>query len=435
MHVSKLATQLAVEVEWERDDVFFKDLLAAMVAGVATDEADLLLYDPAVFDSMPDELRLAFAHEYDMIRRVKEELETGRLQLLLIDVSELNRFDVVDWWLEWRTNGIVFGKVLGKKKSYSFTLPLPVDVVVRFGDGYEHNKITIPRFEVAIDIISIQVAKSKKRVRRFWQWRGGIEVYFIVRLRNGKLYRKKIGEIKADWKGHARLIDEAKRKVKALKKRIRELEELRDKTLGSKRAVITRKINKLRKSLELWSKAKQRHYAARLQVWGQVGDVKIKKRVWFKRKHKDSVILKAMATTKKEVQILEFGNQKITVLSRHLVDGIKVNHVSVTGRRYAFYGKKGKLNHELRVLAIPQRKVKVQTLVQAREQVFRKFVKTRKHPVIVKELVADNAKVWLVEPVDGVSRVVLISKDHAKEGLDRVLIHLDNQVLIFEHRL
>ena len=30
---------------------------------------------------------------------------------------------------------------------------------------------------------------------------------------------------------------------------------------------------------------------------------------------------------------------------------------------------------------------------------------------------------------------VIINKDHRKEGLDRILVHLDNQVCIFIHRL
>ncbi len=445
MKASQLTELLALE-DGERDEHFYRDLLAGTLIGI--DEDELYLYvEPRTFDWHPDEGRFDVSAVYDELKKAIEKVED--MDIPIINLEDIDPLTLKEWWVEWRTNGIVYSRVLGTKKSYRFTPKIPELIAFKFMEiPPVIEKTTIPSFEVAVDTISIKVKKDGRKVRRFWEYRGVIEVWFVARTIDGKKIERKIGEIKVDWKGQKRLLKDAKKRVKELKKLRKKLEEMRKKAEGKMKARITRELKKIERSLSFWLKAKNRHYKTGLQLWGQIGDYRIKRIVFFKKKKGKKTTVKRKTVyneivdgywvVKKDVQKLRYGNQEIIIMDIDSIDTetLNVRHKTVTNREYQFYGRYGKLNHRLKVVAVPQRKIEVAVLAQAREKVFRKYVKTIRHAIEVFEIEGDE-KIWVIRPTDSskVARFVIINRDHRKEGMDRVLVHLDNQVMLFIHKL
>ncbi|MHA1590343.1 MAG: hypothetical protein ACTSVA_07050 [Candidatus Njordarchaeales archaeon] len=393
----------------------------------------------------------AVSRERDLIKRIYN-MYKGKV--IVVDIEEdLKHHNI---WLEWKTEGQVFSKVLGKKKSYKFTLRIPPIVVCDYEKckqiDYENM---YPTFEIFVDIIDIYVKKSDKHIRRFWNREGKITVYLVlenVRTLERKKYQ--IGEISVKWLPHEPVDRLARKRVHFLRNRIKELERRADLSmyLGEKlriRSIIKKLKEKLNKEL----KKTYRQWQCGLVIRGKIGDIEIRKLLLKpklpkpkkKRKRKLLDAVGIVAIKENEITSERWG---IKVVGKEELKEILVNtklkHVFTVNKRVSFYGKYGKMNHEVKVVSIPRRKIEVEILVQARERVWRKLVQVKKHPVRIYEYMSDNIsglfaegkKIWVIEPVDNVARFEIINRDHAGEAMDRIMVHLERgQYLVFYHEL
>jgi hypothetical protein len=431
--ISSLAQHMAhINYNNILNEIGAKTYLHLLVNDILFDESELYLLNSDI-DKLPYEERMRISVAFNQLKNIDDNEEIPSIILPNIDYD-----DVKDIRVEWATEGIVYGKVLGHKKSYKLTIPMNNKWAIIYEDGFtEIIDVNIPNFEVMIDMISVLVRKTGKKIRRFYQWRGKINVFLRIDFENGEVKRLKIGEISVDWKGHKELSKLAKVRLKFLAKELKRLEKMVNKATGPKRRKLQNTINKIEQQIRILHKARQRHYVAALQIHGYVGDYKIRRRIWIKKRSMvvNNVVVRAPVAPK--TQKISFGNQEVIVLPIKQLDinNYKTVNVFTVNKKFTFYGKFGKLNHELRVLATPKRKVTVPTYSNARESVFRQFVRTTRNPVKVTELIGDAAKVWVIVPLRGVARVELINRDHRHEGLDRILVHLHNQVLVFIHRL
>jgi len=376
---------------------------------------------------------------------------------------------------EWRTNGIVYSKVLGSKKSYSFKLPLP-PILLCDGQRCRSLEPEFPTFSVAMDFVSLLVEKERKRVRRFWEREGKIDIYLVIeRLRTKpvkkdkvklvkelkrksfkiekveaelarelrasflKIEKVKLGEIKVRWVGHRAVDDLASRRVRRLKKMIKELKEKNEalKNLSVKLSVSSR-IKKLEEGLRKELAKSRKQLAAGLMISGNVGGVSIKKLVVFSRKREVKVPVSQLRETQLDNDrwgiMLVDDEEKL----KALLKGKKFIATFVLKDETKIRGLSGWMNHVIRVVSIPQRKAEVATLAQVRENVWRNLVKVNKHPVKVSEYLDEEkyVKYWVLEPIDNVARVLINNKDHAGEGLDRILCQVKKgEYVVFWHEL
>ena len=392
----------------------------------------------------------AVSRERDLIKRIYN-MYKGKV--IVIEAGEdLRKCNI---WLEWKTEGIVYSRVLGKKKSYRFNIKIPPVVVC---DGNICKNIDFenmyPTFEVAMDFVDVYVKKEDKHVRRFWEKKGKITIFLVIEdVHTLERKKYKLGEIEIIWVSHEQIDRLARKRVHKIRNIIRKLKERYERSTGSEKARIKREIKKLEIKLERELKKTHRQWLGGLAVRGKIGDIEInrillkpklpKSRKKKRKKYPDAL---AVATIKDNNVTSERWGIRIASREelRKIIENGKLKHVFTVGKRASFYGKYGKMNHEIRILGIPRRKIKVEILAHVRESVWRKFVKINRHPVKIYEYISNDSnglfnegkKIWVVEPVDNVARFEIINRDHAGEAMDRIMVHLEKgQYLVFYHEL
>jgi len=379
------------------------------------------------------------------LERVREEYERHRGRVVEVYVDEdLKNSDIR---LEWKTSGQVFGKVLGRKKAYSFRLELPPIVVVG-RDGEREVFTERPSFEIFIDFIDVFIRKENRHIRKFWNREGVIAVYIRVD-RDGRRERYKIGEIKIRWISHRKIDKIARRRARRIAERIRGIESRIDeiKRLMKQGLPVNRKLipwllaakRKLEEALQRELEKTRKHYACALMIDGKIGDIPVR-RLLLKPRERTRKRVDAVAWAFTQRREVVTGNWSMRVMTieeaRRMLETMRFKHVCVVNERYDFYGLRGKMGHGLRILAIPGREVELYAMVQVRTGAWRRMVTLRRMPVKVSEHINGNEKMWVIEPMKSASRFVIVNSDHAHEGLDRVMVQLEKgECLVFTHKL
>jgi len=149
-------------------------------------------------------------------------------------------------WFEFTTEGLVFGKVLGKK-AYRLRVPIEAynsvvnskirldKIIVRDDTGEREVSINWPEFWfVNPDKVTVKIAELRKKQRKgwkgkafkqiFWDWDGAVNVWVYVEMDNGMIGYEKLTRIVFVYKGNrsANIVwaNQKRRELKARVKRI-----------------------------------------------------------------------------------------------------------------------------------------------------------------------------------------------------------------------
>jgi len=402
------------------------------------------VYAEMYIDNVQDPSYVAGRVLAETVWRLKEYAKEmyERLRGKAIIISFHDDVNMHNFWLEWKTDGIVYGKVLGNKKRYQLRLPLPPMVICDYEKcimlGSESD---LPSFEVTMDFVSIYVMKDKKKIRRFWEREGKIEIYLAMeKLKTypPEIQKIKIGEIKVVWMGHREVDRLAGLRVRRLRKLIEELRQKKEAAFNVMEKVsIANMIRKLEEKLQRELLKTQKQWIAGLKIEGKIGEIPIRKIVAFAKKPE---VKAPVSPRTKEIESDRWGVKVVDGEElKRLLEGKKfVTSFVLRDGETKLRGLHGWMNHVIRILGIPKRKIEVEVLVQARESAWRKLIKVNKHPIKISEYIDEDrmVKYWIIEPIDNVARFSIINKDHRSEGLDRILVHVKKgRYVVFYHEL
>jgi len=335
--------------------------------------------------------------------------------------------------IEYETEGFIYDKVLGSKKSYMVVLPLKFFVC----DGERYvptldDVFAPPMFMVALDRVYVYVKKEKRVIRRFWSREGRVKLYLgVYRDLLGKpIKRIPVGELRIKFIGFRPLDHKAMREARKLAREINELRKKLEVASGEEKAKLEAEIARKIEELKMKMARGQPHALARFRVWGKVGEEKV-----------DMVVIGGRY---RAYEVKSFSGSWWIVyidsekeLIRWLEGMVKVRE-SIARKKYVFHGNHGPLNHELTVLPKPCKRIEVETLGEAHELVWRMHTKTRIFPVRISEYISMDGrrKVWVITPMKKVTRFEITNNDHKQENVYRVLCHVKRgRYVVFVHKL
>jgi len=371
-----------------------------------------------------------------MIEHAKEVYERFGGKAIVIEFpDDVYRYN---FWLEWKTDGIVYGRVLGDKKRYQLRLPLPPILICGDRCRLLGSASDLPSFEVTMDFVSIYVKEERKEIRRFWEREGRIEVWLAwKRVGSSEPAQKlKIGEIKVVWMGHREVDRWAGFRVRKLRRLIEEFRQRREKEFNpSVKAAIARKIKKLEERLQRELLKTRRQWIAGLKVEGSIGGIPIRRIIAFAKKEaRAPVSFRALGVESERWGVAVVDEW---LLKKMLEGAERVAEFVLREGETKLRGLRGWMNHVIRIVGVPQRKVEVEVLAQVKESAWRNLIKVNKHPIKVSEYNKDDlVKYWVIEPLDNSARFVIVNKDHRDEGLDRIMCHIKKgRYVVFYHVL
>jgi len=356
---------------------------------------------------------------------IKESIERAKVVTV--------KYDKFVYSIEIETDGFVYDRVIGDKKAYLAVLPLKFFVYNEPTiDGFDQ-----PSFMVALDRVFIKVKKDGKVIRRFWQRQGRISFFLVVRnvLTREIVDRVPIGELEVRFVGFKPLDPKAMREARELAKKKKKLKEMLKTAVGKEKEKLEDEVKKLEEEIKKLVARGQPHAMIRLRVRGEVGDAKIDEEIvagLYKAREIPEPFRRGPHNRWKILHVdTEDELSKILIGMKKMWEG-EVSEV------FTFYGNQGKMNHILKVLAKPIRKMEVEVLTEARGSVWRKVVKVKKNPVKIAEYVSKDKrkKVWVISPLKNMARFVIINKDHKFENLHRVMCHIKKgRYIVFIHEL
>jgi len=328
--------------------------------------------------------------------------------------------------IEWESDGFVYDRIIGDKKTYRFQPILPPILVCNHVECVEAYN-DFPSFEIALDRVFVMVRKGKRVLRRFWSRKGKVRI-FLAYSRNGKEERVQIGELKVKFVGFMPVDPKAMEKVRRLAKVMKKLKLKRKNSSGKEKAELTRQIKKLEERIRNLVRRAQPHIVARLVVEEKIEGVSLRRTIYAMRFKE---------------YVAEGGKWKIIYVDdeselRKWINEMEKKWEGIVNERFVFYGNRGPMNHELRVLSKPGKRIEVETLTQARESVWRLLVKVKKHPIKVEEYVSKDGKrkAWIISPVENAARFVIVNRDHKHENLHRVMCQVKRgRYVAFIHEL
>jgi len=340
--------------------------------------------------------------------------------------------------IEVETEGFIYDRIVGDKKSYLIKLPYVFYVCISevckpivFGrkrNGVEGE--SYPKFMVTLDRVFISVRKDGRIIRRFWQREGRIKFYLVVHNAREVIERKQIGELSIKFKGFKPVDEKAMEKARRLAKVLKELKQKRELASGKEKARMTKQIKKLEEKIKELVARSQPHGLARFRIVGWIGDKEI-----------NEVIEAGIYKSSESASF--FGNWRIIYVKDDedlnvWIRDMEKKWEGFVEEKYTFYGNYGPINHELRILTKPVKRIEVETLTQTREFVWKKLVRIKKYPLKIEEYISKdgNLKIWVMSPLENMTRFVIINKDHKFENLHRVMCHIKKgRYIVFIHEL
>lgn len=359
-------------------------------------------------------------------RQLEQEIERAggkadRLKLYEWAKERIKKDGVVEiperihylWGIEFVTEGAVYSRVIGRK-AWRFKINYIMNLIA--GDTHYAEPIS-KEFEFAPLILSIEIPGEGRKIRKFWDYKGRIRIFADAQVFREKIIHKdgrkiKTASVKREkvelmrievyWLGHA--AGEQKKLSKLIKK-------YRKRGRDPPEEIIIR-----------WAEMPRHRKAKLLLIYKDRYGEELKREV-----------VEAEAITRDEDKI-SFGSQTLIVKKDC---GTLAGDGRIVQKIFKFEGERGPLHHEMIVARRPPRKIKVKAFILAKQRYLQNVLENRlAPPARVSEARLTNEKVWAIEPADEWTEIILKNKDHRKEALDRILIHLANgQKAIFIHNL
>lgn len=157
--------------------------------------------------------------------------------------------------------------------------------------------------------------------------------------------------------------------------------------------------------------------------------------------------IKAGHINSEERWVDSFGNQYFIVTSNWVKEidrlGFAVTKKIATygvEKKFRFLGRKGPLNHEIKVTRIPPKNIVLEKVKQADIKWLWEHIKPPRAKTELSVYFAEKGNieyiVYIVKPVDRAGRYIITNYDHRCEGKDRVLVHINvGKQLLFIHKL